>query len=139
LDVHDHGNHTHIHTHKHTHTYKYTHTHTHSQPHTLTLTHTHTHLRTAFKTLHLVHDLAGHWPRLPPLYHFCHHTCILNLHPVHDFAGRRPRLFSSLGRFGLLLRSIFPLALWGLSLKVGNRREALLTIVAYLAGASCVL
>uniref|UniRef100_A0A7S3R728 Uncharacterized protein n=1 Tax=Dunaliella tertiolecta TaxID=3047 RepID=A0A7S3R728_DUNTE len=53
--------------------------------------------------------------------------------------GRRPRLFSRLGGWGWLLRSVFPIAMWGLSMKVASKKEALLTVVAYLAGASCVL
>jgi len=53
--------------------------------------------------------------------------------------GRRSRLLGRLGGWGWLLRSVFPIAMWGLSLKVASKREALLTVVAYLAGASCVL
>ncbi|KAF5834842.1 hypothetical protein DUNSADRAFT_8382 [Dunaliella salina] len=56
----------------------------------------------------------------------------------HGF-GRRPRLFHRLGGWGWLLRSVFPIAMWGLSMKVASKKEALLTVVAYLAGASCVL
>lgn len=61
---------------------------------------------------------------------------VIRLEPRLSFGGRRRRLLRPVGPWGWVLRSVLPVALCVLSATARSRREFMLLMVGYLAGAS---